>query len=238
MLYWADDMNTSFFGEMLQSISERGRSLIDRARDRRDSAAETTEGLADLCEELLSNRGEASGVALAREILARYADLTTGPRIAFFETLATRFGTDRNRIEAAIEGWRTMPSDTSAAELHEAAEPRRQELLRRLNLAPRGTGALVEMRAQLLDTLTRRDDLAAVDADFSHLFSSWFNRGFLVLRRIDWSTPAVILEKIIRYEAVHQNPRLGRPACPHRFTRPAVLRVFPSGAGGRTADFR
>ena len=105
---------------------ERGRSLIDRARDRRDSAAETTEGLADLCEELLSNRGEASGVALAREILARYADLTTGPRIAFFETLATRFGTDRNRIEAAIEGWRTMPSDTSAAELHEARTPTHQ----------------------------------------------------------------------------------------------------------------
>jgi malonyl-CoA decarboxylase len=52
--------------------------------------------------------------------------------------------------------------------------------------------------------MARRDDLAAVDADFVHLFSSWFNRGFLVLRRIDWSTPAVVLEKIIRYEAVHE----------------------------------
>src|SRR5580658_5176652 len=206
-------MNTSFFGELLQTISERGRSLIerarersltDRARDHRDSVAETTESLADLCEELLSNRGEASGVALAREILACYADLTIGPRIAFFEALATRFGTDRTRIEAAIEAWRTMPSDAAATELHAAAEPRRQELLRRLNLAPQGTSALVEMRGQLLDTLARRDDLAAVDADFTHLFSSWFNRGFLVLRRIDWSTPAVVLEKIIRYEAVHQ----------------------------------
>src|SRR6202790_115420 len=197
-------MNTSFFGELLQTISERGRSLIDRARERRERPAETTESLADLCEELLSNRGEASGVALAREILARYADLTIGPRIAFFEALATRFGTDPTRIEAAIEAWRTMPSDTAAAELHEAAEPRRQELLRRLNLAPQGTGALVEMRGQLLDALARRDDLAAVDADFAHLFSSLFNRGFLVLRRLDWSTPAVVLEKIIRYEAVHQ----------------------------------
>jgi malonyl-CoA decarboxylase len=197
-------MNTSFFGELLQTISERGRSLIDRARERRDSPAETTENLADLCEELLSNRGEASGVALAREILAYYADLTIGPRIAFFEALANRFGTDRARIEAALEAWRTAPSDASAAELHAATEPRRQELLRRLNLAPQGTSALVEMRGQLIDTLARREDLAAVDADFAHLFSSWFNRGFLVLRRIDWSTPAVILEKIIRYEAVHQ----------------------------------
>jgi malonyl-CoA decarboxylase len=197
-------MNTSFFGELLQTISERGRSLLDRARERREYLAERSESLADLCEELLSNRGEASGVALAREILSRYDELTIGPRIAFFETLATRFGTDRARIEAALEAWRAHPMDATAAELHAASEPRRQELLRRLNLAPQGTSALVEMRGQLLDALARRDDLAAVDADFAHLFSSWFNRGFLVLRRIDWSTPAVVLEKIIRYEAVHQ----------------------------------
>jgi malonyl-CoA decarboxylase len=197
-------MNTSFFGELLQTIAERGRSLIDRARERRDSPAETTENLADLCEELLSNRGEASGVALAREILTRYDDLTIGPRIAFFEALATRFGADRARIEAATEAWRSKPSDVAAAELHAATEPRRLELLRRLNLAPQATRTLVEMRGQLLDTLARRDDLAAIDADFAHLFSTWFNRGFLVLRRIDWSSPAVVLEKIIRYEAVHQ----------------------------------
>src|SRR6516162_1067573 len=197
-------MNTSFFGELLQTISERGRSLLDRTRERRGLTAESTESLVDLCEELLSNRGEASGVALAREILARYADLTIGPRIAFFESLATKFGTDGARINAAVRAWQEMPSDAAAAELHAAAEPRRQELLRRLNLAPHGTSALVEMRGQLLEVLGRRDDLVAVDADFEYLFSSWFNRGFLVLRRIDWSTPAVVLEKIIRYEAVHQ----------------------------------
>ena len=55
-----------------------------------------------------------------------------------------------------------------------------------------------------MDALDHRDDLAAVDEDFVHLFSSWFNRGFLVLRHIDWSTPAIVLEKIIRYEAVHE----------------------------------
>jgi malonyl-CoA decarboxylase len=196
-------MNTSFFGELLQTISDRGRSLIDR-RERRGVTPESTENLVDLCEELLSNRGEASGAALAREILALYDELTIGPRIAFFESLATKFGPDKARIEAALQAWRDAPSDITAAALHEASEPRRQELLRRLNLAPQGTKALVEMRGQLLDVLGRREDLAAVDSDFEHLFSSWFNRGFLVMRRIDWSTPAVILEKIIRYEAVHQ----------------------------------
>jgi malonyl-CoA decarboxylase len=196
-------MNTSFFGELLQTISDRGRSLIDR-RERRGVTPQSTANLVDLCEELLSNRGEASGAALAREILALYGELTIGPRIAFFESLATKFGPDKARIEAALQAWRDAPTDITAAAIHEASEPRRQELLRRLNLAPQGTKALVEMRGQLLDVLSRREDLAAVDSDFEHLFSSWFNRGFLVMRRIDWSTPAVILEKIIRYEAVHQ----------------------------------
>jgi malonyl-CoA decarboxylase len=203
---YSSGMNTSFFGEMLNSISERGRALIDRARDRdrRDTAAARSESLADLCEELLSGRGEASGVALAGEILAKYSELTIGPRIGFFEALANRFGPDRAWLETAIAAWQKAPSDKTAAEVHSAAEARRQELLRRLNLAPGATGALVRMREQLLDALDHREDLAAVDADFVHLFSSWFNRGFLVLRRIDWSTPAMILEKIIRYEAVHR----------------------------------
>ena len=195
-------MNTSFFGELLQTISERGRALL--ARDRRADISARSESLVELCEDLLSGRGEASGVALAREILSGYAALTTGPRIAFFEALAERFGTDPARLEQAVAAWRANPSDASAAEVHGASEPRRQELFRRINLAPGGTAALVRMREQLMDVLEHREDLSAVDADFVHLFSSWFNRGFLVLRRIDWSTPAIVLEKIIRYEAVHE----------------------------------
>jgi malonyl-CoA decarboxylase len=197
-------VDTSFFGDMLQSIAERGRALIDRTRDRRGVAEQRSAGLVQLCEDLLSVRGEASGVALAREILSRYGVLTTGPRIAFFESLANRFGPDRNRLSAAATAWLSAPSDAVASELHRAAEPRRLELFRRLNLAPNGTTGLVRMREQLLDAMVRREDLAIIDEDFLHLFSSWFNRGFLVLRRIDWSTPALILEKIIRYEAVHE----------------------------------
>src|ERR1041384_5585694 len=197
-------MNTSFFGELLQTISERGRALIDRTRDRRGEAAAQSHSLVELCEELLSGRGEASGVALARELFARYDELTTGPRIAFFESLATRFGVDRERVDQAVDAWTREGSDEAALELHRASEPRRQELFRRLNLAPGGTAALVAMREDVMDAMVHREDLAPVDHDFVHLFSSWFNRGFLVLRRIDWSTPALILEKIIRYEAVHQ----------------------------------
>jgi malonyl-CoA decarboxylase len=187
---------------MLQTIADRGRALI--SRERREPAQERYAGLVELCEALLSGRGEASGVALAREILTHYGDLTIGPRIAFFETLAKTFGPDNAGIEAAIAAWRQSPSDETASELHNASEPRRLELFRRLNLAPGGTAALVRMREQLLDAMDHRDDLSDIDNDFVHLFTSWFNRGFLVLRRIDWSTPAIILEKIIRYEAVHE----------------------------------
>jgi malonyl-CoA decarboxylase len=194
-------VNTSFFSDLLQSIADRSRSLISR----REPDRGRSDGIAELCEALLSGRGEASGVALANEILADYGELTTGPRIAFFETLAQTFGHDRARIEAAIAAWRQSPTAESAADLHLDSEPRRLELFRRLNLAPGGTAALVHLREQLLDTMDhRRDDLAVIDNDFVHLFSSWFNRGFLVLRRIDWSTSAAILEKIIRYEAVHE----------------------------------
>src|SRR5580698_9083713 len=101
--------NTSFFSDMLQTIADRGRALI--SRERREPAHEQSAGLVELCEALLSGRGEASGVALAREILGRYAELTIGPRIAFFETLATTFGHDRARIETAITAWRQSPSD-------------------------------------------------------------------------------------------------------------------------------
>src|SRR5215467_5298597 len=91
-------VTTSFFGDMLQSIAERGRALIERTRDRREIAEQRSANLAQLCEDLLSGRGEASGVALAREILSRYAELTTGPRITFFEVLGRRFGPDRARL--------------------------------------------------------------------------------------------------------------------------------------------
>src|ERR1700693_2570920 len=186
---------------MLQSIADRGRALIQR----REPSRERSAGLLELWGALLSGRGEAWGVALASDILGRYEDLTIGPRIAFFEALATTFGSNRARIEKAIKDWQQAPSAATAGELHHAREPRRLELFRRLNLAPRGTAALVRMREDLIDAMDHRDDLEVIDNDFVHLFSSWFNRGFLVLRRIDWSSPAIILEKIIRYEAAqHQ----------------------------------
>ncbi|HJZ22228.1 MAG TPA: malonyl-CoA decarboxylase family protein, partial [Bradyrhizobium sp.] len=195
-------MSNAFFSDLLTSISERGRSLLRRAgsSDHREDASE----LIELCEALLSGRGEASGTAMAREVLDRYRHLDEAGRLSFFAALAKAYGPDRERLAQAIEAWRAQPNDEDASDLHFASEPRRQELFRRLNRAPRGTSDLVAMRADLLSAMNGHRDLAALDRDVAHLLASWFNRGFLVLRRIDWSTPANILEQIIRYEAVHE----------------------------------
>ena len=161
--------------------------------------------LGGLAEALLTVRGEASGVAMAREILDDYALLSTAGRHAFLRILAERFGSEPDRLGKAIAEYQASPGPRTATALHAAAEPRRQELIRRLNLAPGGTLELVRMREDLLAAMATRThpDLEAADADFAHLFGSWFNRGFLVLKRIDWSTPAEVLERVIRYEAVH-----------------------------------
>jgi malonyl-CoA decarboxylase len=194
--------SNAFFSDLLTSISERGRNLLRRAGS--SDGKQDASDLIELCEALLSGRGEASGTAMAREVLDRYQHLDEAGRLAFFATLARNYGPDRERLAQAIESWRAQPNEDDASDLHFASEPRRQELIRRLNLAPGGTSALVAMRADLLRAMNGHKDLAALDHDVVHLLSSWFNRGFLVLRRIDWSTPANILEQIIRYEAVHE----------------------------------
>ena len=191
---------SALFTDLLASIGERGRNLMGR----RVSAPADRMDIIERCEALLSGRGEASGTAAAADLIARYEALDVEGRKAFFHALLDRFGPDRGRLDALARSWLTDPTDNLAGELHFASEPRRQELLRRLNRAPGGTRALVAMRADLLKALKDDKALAPVDRDFAHLLASWFNRGFLVLRHIDWSTPAIVLEKIIRYEAVHE----------------------------------
>ena len=190
----------AFLSDLIDTLTERGRSLLGQKAGREIVAKDALPTLGEL---LLSRRGEASGVALAQTLFASYVAAEPAERLAFLQALADRFGPDRRRIELAIEAIRQDTGQDALEDLHAAAEPRRQELIRRLNLAPGGTSALVRMREELLGYLSDHPELKPVDVDFTHLFSSWFNRGFLVLRPIDWTTPANILEKIIRYEAVH-----------------------------------
>jgi malonyl-CoA decarboxylase len=196
-------MTNAFFYDLLASIADRGRSVL-KIKPWPKGAQNGAESLMEMCRALQAGLGEASGVALAAEVLRRYQALDASDHAAFFHTLAEEFGPDRERVREAIMNFGSDSDEAAASEIHFASEPRRHELFRRLNRAPGGTAALVEMRADLLALLNQNPSLAVVDRDFLHLFNSWFNRGFLVLRRIDWSSPATVLERIIRYEAVHE----------------------------------
>ena len=160
--------------------------------------------LRDACRTLLRTRGEASVVTLARGALDTFAQLDGGARNEFFEFLARDLGPDPAALDAAIADYREAPGPETATALARAAESPRRELLGLLNTAPHGMSDLLAMRAVLLDALPERPGLKPLDDDFLYLLRAWFNRGFLELRRIDWRTPAFVLEKIIDYEAVHQ----------------------------------
>jgi malonyl-CoA decarboxylase len=160
-------------------------------------------GLIDLAELLLSLKGRASGPSLASTFFDLYEASDAEVQREFLSQVRARFPRDVTAINAAIADWQSNPSESSATALHRAAESRCHKLIRLLNLAPSGTRRLIHMRADLLagGKLTRAD--AALDADFEYVFSGWFNAGFLELRRINWESPAAVLERVIRYEAVH-----------------------------------
>jgi malonyl-CoA decarboxylase len=194
-------VNVSFLQELLSTIADQGRALLPRSLFGAGAEADVEE----LARVLISGRGEASGVAIAAELLDRYAQLDAEDRLTFFRFLATELRPDATRVAEAAQAYLDDPGDVTLARLQKTLDSPRLEFFRRLNLAPGATAQIVAMRRDLLSVPLDDDPaLAAVDSDLRRLLYSWFNRGFLVLRRIDWNTPAAILEKIIRYEAVHE----------------------------------
>lgn len=186
----------SILAELLSTVFERRqRSVQPVPSDGRP--------LQELADALVGSAGETSGLALAEEILSRFEPLDDDGKLAFFRHLASAMNIAPDAVRATLETYERDPSKASYRAFMAASEPRRQELIRRLNRLPNATGALVRMRADLLRLGRGEPELEALDIDFRHLFLSWFNRGFLVLRPINWESPAHILEKIIAYEAVH-----------------------------------
>ncbi len=192
----------SFLSEFLKSIAERGQLFTEFTSVSRRKPE--IGGLEELCRHLLSNIGEATELATATEILSQYQQLEKDEQLDFFRLLLDQFGPDCGRVRIAVDAFNRSPDPAVANRLHAVSEPLRQNILRRLNQVYDGTSALMSIRADLLSTMREHPELSPVDDDFKHLFSSWFNRGFLELRHVDWQTPAAILEKIIRYEAVHE----------------------------------
>lgn len=245
--------HTSVINDLLGTIVDT-RLFGDRRRPRRASR----DDMVEMIDALLTGRGEASSTERAANFLRAYRDLDSAGRTFVFRTLANDYGPDSERLRQAAEAYLAQPTEASAKALQHAAEPRRVDLFRRLNLVQGGTQTLVAMRLELIERLKNHPDLWTVDDDLRRLFDAWFNRGFLVLREINWQTSAAILEKIIRYEAVHAirdwddlrrridvadrrlfgffHPRLGDE--PLIFVEVALMDEIPSAIGPILAETR
>jgi|TARA_B110000261_G_scaffold44554_1_gene52260 malonyl-CoA decarboxylase len=186
----------SFFSELVSTIFERRYQKVLL----KETEGKTTVELADA---LLGSIGEVSGVTLARSILDRYAIMSSNEKLDFFEFMTDKLEIDPEYVIKTLDAFKINPNKATYQAFAEASEPKRQELARRLNQVPGATAQLVKLRKDLLGMVKDRPKLGPLDVDLKHLFASWFNRGFLVLRPINWSSPADILEKIIAYEAVH-----------------------------------
>ena len=187
----------SFFADIMSSLFDRKLGLAKRVQD-------DNKPIEALCQALLSSRGDVSGMSLAQLILDRYADLDDDGKLAWFSLLANDMDIPADTAIAAIQTYQNTPSANSYEAMIAAVEPARLQLIRRLNQTHDATAKLVKMREDLIRFLPQHPHLGKLNVDFKHLFASWFNRGFLVLRPINWSSPAHILEKIITYESVHE----------------------------------
>lgn len=194
---WLDRLGVNRFWSQ---IADRGRNFVALP----STTLNPPERAKRLADALISGRGEASGAAIARELHAVLANLEPAERLDFYKYLGQNFSPDADKLKSAAQAYLAAPDAQTATHLADAAEPLRQELLRRMNMSAGGTAMLVAMRKDIQPQLRANPDLKPLDSDLRHLFSSWFNRGFLELRRIDWQTQAAVLEKLITYEAVHE----------------------------------
>ena len=184
----------SYLSELLGSVFARQNSK-DNPVDERT--------LEELSEAILSHQGESSGNRLARYLFYKFNAASEQEHLEFFLYLATDLDIDAKKAVEAAKHYAEHSDAHTFTVLMKTTTSKRQVLFRRLNRLPGATNELVRMRALLLKACKSNPELKRIDIDLQHLFGLWFNRGFLVLREIDWTTPANILEKIIAYEAVH-----------------------------------
>jgi len=188
-----------FAKNLVGSVADAGEKFLDSRRLRGTSM----QTLLKLCDDLISHKGVASGIALAREVVVRYSALSDKEKLTFFKELQRRTGPNLPEISKIAYEFAGNPTEDGLLELWKSIRPDRQKLFNRMNIAPNGTQAVVKMREDLLGFIPSYPELQSIDSDLRILLTAWFNPGFLILKKIDWDTEASVLEKIIQYEAVH-----------------------------------
>ena len=190
------------FKNILSSIADVGQKLFKRKIV--EIKKNDYETIISLCDDLLSNKGAAFGITVARDILLLYQDLSPENKLKFFLEINNKYKPDLNEIDDAINQFKKSNDEKNRNKLFKVTEGKRRELFNRLNMAPNGISIIVSLREDLLNFINENSELESLDNDLRYLFRSWFNPGFLKLKTITWDTKAAILEKIIEYEKVHQ----------------------------------
>ena len=186
--------------EIISSIADVGQKLFKKSVVKKNDL----ESIISLCDDLISNKGAAFGITVARDITDLYHTLSPDNKLLFFKKINEKFKPDHNKVNSAIETYKREQNDKNLFKLFVTSEGQRRELFRRMNMSPNGISTIVSLREDLLQILNDNKDLKPLDNDLRELFKSWFNPGFLKLTKITWDTKAAVLEKIIQYERVHK----------------------------------
>ena len=185
--------------QIISSIADAGKQLFNK----KDIKKNDLNSLLSLCDDLISNKGAAFGITVARDITELYQTLSLDNKILFFKSINEKYRPSFTKVNEAIDVYKNSQNEKTLSDLFKVSEGKRRELFMRMNMAPNGTSIIVSLREDLLKILKENKDLVSLDEDLKHLFKSWFNPGFLKLKKITWDTKAAILEKIIKYERVH-----------------------------------
>ncbi len=186
--------------EIISSIADVGQKLFKKSVVKKNDL----ESIISLCDDLISNKGAAFGITVARDITDLYQTLSHEKKLLFFKKINERFKPNHSKVSEAINLYKTEENDKNLFKLFITAEGQRRELFRRMNMSPNGISTIVSLREDLLKILNENRELKPLDNDLRELFKSWFNPGFLKLAKITWDTKAAVLEKIIQYERVHK----------------------------------
>ena len=186
--------------QIISSIADAGQKLFSKKNIKENDL----DSILSLYDDLISHKGAAFGITVARDVTKLYQVLSPDNKLLFFKRINEKYKASFTEVDEAINHYKKSPNEKTLANLFKSSEGKRRELFRRMNMAPNGTSIIVALREDLLKLLKLNRDLSALDDDLRHLFKAWFNPGFLKLEKITWDTKAAVLEKIIKYERVHQ----------------------------------
>jgi len=185
--------------QIISSIADAGQKLFNIKNIKKNDL----ESIISLCDDLISHKGAAFGITVARDITELYQSLSLDNKLSFFKKINEKYKANFTEVDEAINLYKISPNEKTLANLFKVSAGKRRELFTRMNMAPNGTSVIIELREDLLKVLKDNKDLKVLDDDLRYLFKGWFNPGFLKLKKITWDTKAAVLEKIIKYERVH-----------------------------------